>query len=168
MTTQDRKARTLQDLINQMQEDADRFVNTWSNVGDAMLRYQDNQKSLLGELAKIFSNELQDQPVYSEHPGVAGMGPTAPIGPTSAYAQPGPQQGTYQPYPTTYYVPKDMRDPRGGVANYQNAGYYPPPDQGYPPQPYQEQQALERHAREAESNISQVIKNLRRQGGGHE
>lgn len=151
MTTLESK---LQDLINQMQEDADRIVTTWSTVGDAMLKYQNNQNQLLGELARIFEQSLRrqaasPQPVYAQGPApgqVAGMGP--------AYRpdyQPIPDYGSYaqQGQPSHY--------PQSGVAPQGNGGYYSP-EQGYPPQPYQEPRAPQ-----SQSQIAEVIRNLRRE-----
>jgi hypothetical protein len=140
----------LQGLINKMQEDADRVVATWSGIGDAILRHQDNQKAILAEIASICQHGLgrpqqSAQPVYAQQPQMPTGQHYAPIG----YAA-GPAPGYATGQPT--YAPSNAP-----LANGYDNHYYPE-TQGYPPQPYQQKDAA------PETHISQVLKNLRRTG----
>lgn len=135
----------LQTLINQMQSDADRIVETWSLVGDAMVKYKTNQDQLLSQLARIFDQgSRMPEPLYAQ-------APQAPIGQQPQYGLPQHQYYPQQQYPGS----------GPGVASNGGNGYYG--DQGYPPQPYQEQAPA---ASKSDTPISQLLQNLRRSGNG--
>lgn len=132
----------LQGLINRMQEDADRVVSTWSNIGDALLRHQDNQNAILGEIAAICQQGLgrqQATPVYTHNAPLQG----GPIG-NGGVPYYGPQGA---PFATAQATPPYAS----------NNGYDPQYPQGYPPQPYQQKDSL------PDTGIQHVLKNLRRQ-----
>lgn len=140
----------LQGLLDEMQADSDRIFATVSGMGDVVVRYKNNQKALFSELGRLIqhlANPQQGQPLYPTPHAVQGQ----PTGYTERgvpyYAQ---QQSVAPSYQQPYQQPT-------GVANGYDPGYYPIP-QGYPPQPYQET------GQPTDGPISQVLKNLRRQG----
>lgn len=143
----------LQSLINQMQENADRIVNMWSNAGDAMLRYNHNQDALVADLVRILSDGMRrpQQPLHAEYPPQQTMpeygGYPGAAGGTGAVA--------YNPYPQGQMHPQQTKVASNAGNGYQQGEY---PGQGYPPQPYQEQQAAPE-----DGTFRQLMTNLRRQ-----